>query len=87
MHLFAFALLSLTAGLCSRQTYVRLSLLAGVLLLAWGTEFHEHVRNGQPIEQNDVQRDVFGIALGAATGWMHSIRKLGQALINHRRKR
>ena len=69
-------ILSLTAVLCSRRTYVRLALLLGVLLLAWGTEFHEHVRNGQPVEQNDVQHDVLGIALGGAAGWLVSRRRI-----------
>ena len=76
MHLLAFAVLSLTAVLCSRRTYVRLALLLGVLLLAWGTEYHEHVRNGQPVEQNDLQHDVLGIALGGAAGWLVSRRRL-----------
>ena len=75
MHLFAFAALSLTAVLCSRQTYVRLALLNGVLLLAWGTEFHEHVRNDQPVERDDVERNL----LGHRVGW-------GGRLVRDRRR-
>lgn len=68
LHLLAFALLGFAAMLSARRGLPRAALVAGLLLLAWGTEYRQHLLDGWPIERNDVQQDVIGTLCGTVIG-------------------
>ncbi len=75
IHLLAFALVGFAAMLCTRRAWLRLLLVVALLLLAWGTEYREHLLDGWPIEAGDVQQDDVGVLIGTSVGWLASWRR------------
>ena len=62
-HVLLFALLAALLMLSSTSRRHRWLSFAAVVLLGLGTEYYEHLRDGYPIETDDVLADAAGAAL------------------------